>query len=910
MSTKGNRKNVENLKRKKPIWLLYVLAFVILLIIAGAVAVYFSTRFIWMDNLGFSNVYTTILGTKIGLASAGFVLFAGATAVTLFWIYRTYSKALSAGQLPPLFFSRKIMMLAIAGIAIVIGLFGSSAAQGFGWEKLLKFLNRASFGQTDPFFHLDVSFYVFVLPFLKFILALLLGLSIFLLIIEGLAYSVFSLYRQNRRAQIHLAVTLGFLGIFVACQHLLSPFETLLTNHVNMFQKSSVYGLSYTDQFINIPKGFIMATVAVAGIVWIIVSFIRRSFRGMVTPVLFYIGFAIAGQLASVGVQQFIVSPNEFSKEKPYLEHNLNFTKMAYDLDDMKTKKNPANNSLSQDMLDRNKQTINNIRINDSRPLLSVYNQLQTFRTYYEFNNVDVDRYMVDGEYQQVFVGARELNTSDLPSQAHTWINQNLRYTHGYGVTMSHVNQITDEGQPKYMVKNVPPKGSVNIDKSQIYFGEESYDSVIVDSGVAEFDYPSGSDNKETRFKADSGISLNGINRLLFAIKERDARILISDQVTSDSQLLETRNIKKRLNRIAPFLSYDDDPYMVVRDNGRLTWMVDAYVKAERYPYSESYNKNTNYMRNSVKVAVDAYTGDVKFYVVNEDEPVLKTYRHMFPSLFSKDIPDDLKDHFRYPINLFNVQTSMYRTYHMSNLEVFYNREDYWQFPTEKYLDEDITMEPYYITMKLPDADQEEFILMMPYTPKNKQNMIAWMGVRNDGDHYGEKFVYRFPKQKNVYGPQQVENRINQKSSISKQINLLSQGGSKVIRGNQLVIPIEDTVLYVEPLYIESSNQTSLPEVKRIIVSYGDEIVMKPTLDEALDKIIQIVDPDVEKKESTKNDEESNEKESEQPKKTPEAKKQLQNLADLFKQYKKAVSEGNWEKAGSIMKKIEKQLGE
>lgn len=906
MDFRGNRKNVEKLKKKKPGWLLYVLALLILIVIAGAVAIHFSTRFLWMESLGFSGVFTTILWSKISLAGAGFLLFAGAMFITLFLIYRTYFKALSAGKLPPFFFSRKIMMLMIAAISVVVGLFGSSAAQGFGWERLLKFINRTSFGQADPYFHFDISFYVFVLPFLKFILALLIGLVIFLLIIEGLAYSVFSLYRQDRRAQIHLGVTLGFLGLFVACQHLLAPFETLLTNHVNVFQKSTVYGLSYTDHLINIPKDYIMAAVAVIGIVWIIVSFIRGSFRGMVTPIIFYIGLAIVGQLASAAVQQFVVSPNEFSKEKPYLQHNLDFTKTAYGLNDMKEMKHPGNLSLSKDMLDRNKQTINNIRINDVRPLLSVYNQLQTFRTYYQFNDVDIDRYMVNGKYQQVFVGARELSTGDLPSQAHTWVNQNLRYTHGYGVTMSHVNKISNQGQPEYMVKNLPPKGDVDVNKPQVYFGEEDYDSVIVNSKVDEFDYPSGEENKNSHYKANAGIPLKGINRLLFAIKEKDPRIFVSDQVTSKSQLLETRNIKDRLNRIAPFLSYDEDPYIVVRDDGSLTWVVDAYVKAKNYPYSEPYDGNTDYMRNPVKVAVDAYTGKVKFYAV-EDDPLLETYRKMFPSMFSDDVPKDLKAHFRYPVNLFNVQASMYRTYHMSNLEIFYNREDYWEFPTEKYFNEDITMEPYYITMKLPEADKEEFILMMPYTPKNKQNMIAWIGVRNDGKHYGEKFVYRFPKQKNVYGPQQIENRINQNSDISKQINLWSQGGSKVIRGNQLVIPIEDTVLYVEPLYIESSNRTSLPEVKRIIVSYGDQIVMDPTLDGALDHLVKLIDPDEKQKESKKD--EGKEKKPDKPKKSPKSEKKLKQLSDLFNQYKKAVSQGNWEKSGEIMKKIEKMLG-
>src|SRR5699024_7269899 len=424
---------------------------------------------------------------------------------------------------------------------------------------------------------------------------------------------------------------------------------------------------------------------------------------------------------------------------------------------------------------------------------------------------------------------ARELNTVNLPSQAQTWVNQKMRYTHGYGIAMSHVNEITKQGQPKYMLKNVPSEGVIDVKRPQIYFGEEPYGNVIVNSNVDEFDYPAGDENKSTRFEADSGIPLQGINRFLFALKEGSFRMLVSDQITKESQLLETRNIMDRVKRIAPFFKYDDDPYIFVREDGSLAWMIDAYLTAESYPYAEPHKGNENYIRNAVKVVIDAYTGEVNFYTVDKEDPLLETYSKMFPDLFTNEIPEDVQRHFRYPTNLFKIQSAMYGTYHMSNLEIFYNREDFWQFPTEKYFNEDIEMEPYFITMKLPEQDEEEFIQMMPYTPKNRQNMIAWMGVRNDGENYGEIFVYRFPKQKNIYGPQQIENRINQDSNISQQLNLWSQGGSKVVRGNLLAIPIEDTVLYAEPIYIESSNETSLPEVKRIVLAYGDNIVMEET---------------------------------------------------------------------------------
>ncbi|MEW9677115.1 UPF0182 family protein [Lentibacillus sp. L22] len=897
-------------KWKKPMnWIGYVVLIIILLAVVGLSSVKVLTDYIWMDSLGFEQIFTTTLGSKILLGIIGFLLFAACTFITLFWIRRSYLKHFDRHQLPPILLQRKWITLITLGISVFIGLFGSMITQGFGWESWLKLIHHASFGKTDPFFNRDISFYMFILPFLKFIIYLLLSLSIFLFMIEVGAYSVFHMYRLSRPAQLQLGFTLAIIGILLAGNHLLAPYETLLTSRVNIFQESVVHGLSYTDHLINIPKSYVLAFVAIVGVIWMIVALVRGRLGAMVIPIIAYVGLAIVGQAASVLVQSFLVSPNEFSKESPYLQHNLNFTRSAYDLDKVDTKEHPGNYSLNEDMVERNKQTLDNVRMNDSRPLLEVYNQLQTFRTYYKFNNVDIDRYKIDGDYEQVFLGARELSTDDLPDQSKTWVNRYLRYTHGYGVAMSHVNQVTEQGQPKYMMKDLPPKGVLDIKRPQIYFGEESYQNVIVNSKVDEFDYPTGDDNAETRYDADTGIPMKGIKRLLFSLNEGSFRMLVSDQLTDKSQLLDTRNIMDRVNRIAPFFSYDKDPYMVVRDDGSLVWMIDAYVSAERYPYAEPYKGNTNYIQNPVKVSVDAYTGEVKFYVVQPDDPLIQTYQKIFPSLFTTDIPDDIKKHFRYPEKLFKVQAKMYGTYHMMNLEVFYNREDYWEFPTEKYFNEDIEMEPYYMTMKLQEEDNEEFILMLPYTPKKRQNMISWIGVRNDGDHYGEMFVYRFPKQKNIYGPQQIENRINQDSDISKQLNLWAQGGSDIIRGNLLAVPIEDTILYVEPIYIESSNATSLPEVKQVVLAYGDKIVMEKDFDTALDRMLDLVDPDHQEGDKK---EDKNEKDEQPDTQEPlsEADQQLEEFAKTFDDYQKALSDGDWEKAGKLMKQIEDQLGE
>jgi len=891
------------------------------------------TNYIWMDTVGFSTIYTTILSSKVLLGLSGFVLFFLLTFATLYWIRTSYMKQFSPAQLPIFVVNKMPSFWLIAIGSLVIGIMGSLIVQGVGWEPTLKLFNFSEFGQEDPFFGMDISFYVFVLPFIQFVIYTLLNLFIFFIILQLAAYIPFNLYRLNRHAQVHLAVTVGAIGILFAAIHYLGRFETLLSNQVNLFQTSVVHGLSYTDDLINLPKAYVLAAVAIIVTIWVVVLLFRGKIQSILTPIIVYIAFIIVGQVAAVVVQNFIVSPNEFAREEPYLEHNLNFTRAAYDLDNIEERENPGNMSLDQDMIGRNELTLENVRLNDSRPLLDIYNQLQTFRTYYKFNDMDIDRYEIDGEYEQVFVGARELSTDDLPEQAQTWVNKNLRYTHGYGVAMSHVNKVTAQGQPEYMLRNIPVDGDIDIERPQIYFGEEPYPNVIVKTKVDEFDYPTGEANETNRYEEDTGIPLQGFNKLLFALKEGSIRILVSDQLTDESLLLKTRNISERVNEIAPFFTYDGDPYIFVRDDGSLAWIIDAYVTAENYPYSEKYGANNNYIRNSVKVTVDAYTGDVDFYIVDEEDPLIQTYAKMFPDLFTEEIPEDVQAHFRYPVDLFKIQTAMYGTYHMSNLEVFYNREDYWEFPTEMYFNQDIEMDPYYITMKLPEYEQEEFILMRPFTPRNRQNMISWMGVRNDGDHYGEIFVYRFPKQRNIYGPQQIENRINQDSYISQQLNLWSQGGSEVIRGNLLVIPIEDTVLYVEPVYIESSNETSLPEVKQVIMAYDDYIVMEETFDESLERILELVEsgaaPDITQpidedmldeegliedpgleEDPIIDEEESVIEEDAEDLPILSADEQLQEISELFDAYQQAISDRNWAEAGELMEEIERRLSQ
>ncbi|RPF55336.1 UPF0182 family protein [Aquisalibacillus elongatus] len=909
-----NQKQTENLKKlmKRLKFIFFILLPIVIL---GIIGFQIATNYIWLETLDFESVYMTILTSRVALGVIGFILFLVVGYITLSWIRKSYLTYLNPNVIPNMISSKKASRQVILLTSIVFGVLGTVLIQGLGWEPALKLLNHEPFGTTDPHFNLDISFYLFVLPFLEFILGTLLSLSIIVLLAEIGAYSVFEMYRKSRNAQLHLGFTLGVIGLILAAQHFLEPYGTLLTNQVNAFQESAVYGLSYTDDVVNIPKSYILAVAAILLTVWMIVALIKGSLKGMVIPIAAYFVIVILGQLASVAVQQFVVSPNEFHQETPYLDENLEFTRDAYGLSDINEIDHPGNNTLDEDMVENNAPTIDNVRINDSRPLLDVYNQKQTIRNYYKFNDIDIDRYMIDGEYKQVFIGARELDISNLPEEAkQSWVNNKLRYTHGYGITMSHVNEIDSQGQPEYIMQDFPAEGVFDLERPQIYFGEESADSVIVNTNVEEFDYP----NNDNRYEANTGVPLQGINKLLFSIKEGSFRMFVSDQLTDESQLLETRNIKERVNRIAPFFEYDQDPYLVVRDNGTLTWMLDGYLTAEGYPYAEPYEDNRNYIRNSVKVGVDAYTGEVDFYAADPEDPLYQTYANIFPDLFTEDVPEDIQAHFRYPEKLFKVQAEKWGTYHMSDLETFYNREDAWQFPTEKYYANDTVMEPYYISMKMPDEEAEEFVLNIPFTPKNRQNMIAWMGVRNDGDHYGELFVYNFPKQKNIYGPQQIENRINQDSYISQQLNLWAQGGSNVIRGNLLTYPIEDTVLYVEPIYIESSNATSLPEVKQVVVAYEDYIVMEPTFEEALDEIVRMVeegapgnapeiDPDADPDTDPGNVEEG---EDTQDQPILDAEQTLRDVSQLFDDYQNALTNGEWERAGEIMSDIEEMLNQ
>ncbi|MDX2500676.1 MAG: UPF0182 family protein, partial [Deltaproteobacteria bacterium] len=578
-------------------------------------------------------------------------------------------------------------------------------------------------------------------------------------------------------------------------------------------------------------------------------------------------------------VQQFVVKPNELAKESPFIAHNIEFTRKAYNLNNIKEVDFQINEALSAEEVRGHDVTIQNIRVWDERPLLQTYRQIQAIRLYYDFRNMDVDRYMIDNTYRQVMLSARELVVNQLPPQANTWVNRHLIYTHGYGLAMSPVNEVTSEGLPELMIKDLPPVSNIDlkVDRPEIYYGEKTDEYILVKTSTQEFDYPRGDKNVYTNYEGKGGVTIDSfLKRLLFAIEFQDPQILFTTYLKPDSRILFNRRIKQRVKAIAPFLAYDSDPYLVV-SGGRLYWIQDAYTISNMYPYSKR-SKNPfrstgiNYIRNSVKVIINAYDGDVSFYRIDEQDPIVATYATVYPELFKPlaEMSADLKKHLRYPIDKFEIQVQTYARYHMQDIQVFYNQEDLWEPPDEIYGDNRQMMKPYYIIIKLPEEDKEEFLLMLPYTPAKKDNMIGWLAARSDFPNYGNLIVYKLPKDQLVYGPMQIEARVDQQTEISRELSLWDQRGSRVIRGNLLAIPISDAFIYVEPIYLEakqeaqrpvpvpqsqsgvkpqkqqgvrparegSTTTAGLPELKRVIVAIGNRVVMEERLDQALNRVL------------------------------------------------------------------------
>jgi uncharacterized protein len=740
-------------------------------------------------------------------------------------------------------------------VDLAVSLFISIGLASSYWYKILQFSNATSFNLKDPIFDRDISFFVFKLPLIESLYAAGMSLLVLLVAITLVIYFItntkdrffsgdlrdaFNHVRGMKSsltsfAGKQLAVVSALIALFLSLGYLIKAW--------NLVYRPSgvVFGAGYTDTHITLVFYRVISAAAAIAAIVIFLSVLRSKVKPIIVSAVI-IGVLIAGEaLASVAVENFLVKSNQISLERPYIENNIKYTRSAFNIDGIQEKTFEVKNNLNKEDIKSNKDTIDNIRINSYRPALEFYNQVQVIRYYYDFNDIDVDRYNVNGKYNQVFVAPREINLQKLEGNASTWQNKHLIYTHGYGVVMSKVNSVTSEGQPDFVIKDIPPENSTNIalDNPRIYFGEKTNEYAVVNTYTKEFDYPKGGDNQLNQYDGKAGIKMNLLNRLIFAIRERNINFLLSQDIHSESKILINRNIMDRVQKVAPFLSYDNDPYIVM-SNGRLYWIIDAYTTSDRYPYSQPVN-NINYIRNSIKVVVDAYDGTTNFYIVDANDPIAASYKKIFPSLFKEinTLSQDIKDHFRYPEGLFNIQCSVLGKYHMTDPGVFYNGEDLWEVSkTQKSVSGDQQInEGSYVIMRLPENKQEEMVLLEYFNMRNKDNMVALFGARMDKENYGKMVLYKFPPQKTIYSPNLFKQKINQDPAISKEISLWNKEGSEVIYGDTMIIPINNSLLYVEPIYIRATGKNSIPEMKRIVVGFGERIILAESIDSALEQI-------------------------------------------------------------------------
>ncbi|MEM7343984.1 MAG: UPF0182 family protein [Chloroflexota bacterium] len=815
------------------LWTLVTLLIVLYLLVQFGITLY--TDFLWFEHLGLETVFVTELWAKIIVGVVVGVPFAIIFFVNVY-IARWQSIRAILFFSDDVLVSQRAVLWAILGATAVLGwLIGAAASSN--WLLFLQFANQQPFNLADPVFNQDVGFYIFSLPFFKFIQTWLV-VALFLAAIGAIA--IYALAQQNNLAegrvvvlphvQLHLSIIGALIFLTFAWGHWLDLFDLLYS------PRGVAFGASYTDINVSMPALRTLLFVAIGvSVVLLLNTFLRRPALSL-SAIFVWLMVGIIGNGFLPGIiQRYAVEPNELARETPYIQNNIRFTNYAYSLDRIEERDFSEVVPITPEKLTNNEATLQNIRLWDYRPLQQTYQQIQAIRLYYQFVDIDLDRYMIDGELRQVALSARELDKAQL--QSPTWVTQKLQFTHGYGAVVNPINGVTGEGLPELWVKDLPPESAVDlpITRPEIYYGEATDDYVFVNTTEREFNYPSGDENVFANYEGSGGVVMNTtLKKFAFALRLADTNMLLSQEFTNDSRVLLRRNIQQRVRTIAPFLEYDRDPYLVISDEGRLFWIQDAYTTSSLFPYSEPIG-DLNYIRNSVKVLIDAYHGTLTFYIVDSDDPLLKAYTNIFPELFTpmNQMPEWMLAHLRYPESLFRIQSTLYQTYHMRDVNVFYNKEDLWELPQETFAGSTQAVEPYYVVLRLPGEEKDEFVLIQPFTPNNKDNLIAWMAARSDGEHYGELVAYSFPKQELIFGPLQIEARIDQNPEISSQITLWDQGGSEVIRGNLLVLPVDDSLLYVEPLYLRAENG-EIPELKRVIVASGNEVVMEETLSEAL----------------------------------------------------------------------------
>lgn len=887
--------------------LIFAIVF-LLLFFRQAIDLY--TDWVWFLEVGYTQIFAKILlgKTLLGIAAGallGLLLYVNVKTAAKPPSGFRFSARESVIELPPVeLFDPMVQRLLLPGAVLVAFMALPQAVNQ--WQLVYLFFNATPFQNADPQFGLDLGFYIFRLPALLALyqwMIFALGLSFaataaVYLLYRGIEYTPQGLFLSDR-ARRHLLILLAALLFVKAGGYFLDRYELLFAS------RAAAFGAGYTDIYARLPALQVLTIGALVLAAFCIAQIYRDGYR----PVLWGIGALAVLHVLGLNaypslLQRFRVAPNEAAAERPFIERNIKATRLAFGLDKLESKEFPAEENLTLQDLKRHESTINNIRLWDHRPLLSTYAQLQEIRPYYKFVDVDNDRYVIDGTYRQTMLSARELSHQHL--QSRNWINEHLTFTHGHGVVFGPVNQVTRVGLPEFFVQDIPPVATagLKITRPEIYYGELANEYVLVQTNAQELDYPAGDQNVYTKYQGRGGVPIGSFwRRLIFSAHHATFRILLSEDLRAESRILYHRRIHDRVKKITPFISFDRDAYLVISDEGRLFWILDGYTTSDRFPYSEPIRRQgPNYIRNPVKVVVDAYHGTVDYYLSDPADPVMQTYEKIFPGLVKplEQMPADLRSHIRYPQDMFSMQAHMYTTYHVQDPQVFFNKEDILSVPRQRIDGREGDMEPYYTIMRLPGESKEEFVLLLPFTPNRRDNMRAWLAARSDGEHYGKLTALEFPKAKLVYGPKQIDARIDQDTVISQQITLWSQAGSQVIRGSLLAIPIEKSLLYVQPLYLAAS-QGSLPELKRVIVAFGNQIAMEETFEQSLQRVF-------------------GGSPGEQPRRpepvtaTAAAGSPKPNLAaqalEHFRRSQEALRQGNWGGYGEELKRIEALLKE
>lgn len=891
--------------KKKSIFLYTVISLIILITIL-TLSVNIIIDYQWFKDMGYLSVYFKRVIATVKLMIPIFLIVFIATNIYYLSIMPSIRKIRNIIEIDKVKEKKKFkkFMIFSAFVSLIFSFLFSFKY----WYKILEFNNFTKFNLNDPIFNKDISFFVFKLPLIKSLYSSCMFLLIILIFITFLIYIYFNAKDKMNKfsgsnniknfksgitefAGKQLAFLVALIMIFISIGYIMNGWDLVYS------PRGTVFGASYTDIKVSLKFYRIISVVGIIAAIIVFFSIIKSKIKPIIYSIVLVGVFIIGESFGAIFVQNFIVQSNEKTLEQPYIKYNIDYTRKAFNIDNITEENYSIENNLNAKDISENKDIIDNIKINSHKPALEFNNQFQYIRYYYGFQDIDIDRYNINGKYSQVFISPRELDLNKLDKNSNTWQNRHLAYTHGYGLTMSKVNSVTSEGQPDFVISNIPieNKTDIPLNNPRIYFGESTNDYSIVNTKLGEIDYPMSGENITNNYDGNSGIKMSFLNRVLFSIKYKNPKFLLSNDITKDSKILINRNIKERVNKIAPFLRYDSDPYIVI-DNNQLYWMIDGYTATDKFPFSQPMD-DINYIRNSVKVVINAYDGSTNFYIVDKNDPIINTYSKIFPKLFKSidDMPKTLKEHFKYPEDLFNIQSKVLGKYHVKDPGVFYNGDDVWTISSneEKVEADEKENEASYVIMKLPKENKEEMVVLEYFNTKGRDNMVAMYGVRMDADNYGKMFIYKFPTGGTVYSPMLFKKKIHQDPEISKELSLWDTKGSEVQFGETVIVPLDKSLLYIEPLYLRASGEKSIPEMKNIIVGYGDQIILANNVEDALKQLFDY-NKDKTSEDNNFNNDINN--------------SQIKKMKDLYDKAIEYQRNGDWAKYGEFINQLGKEL--